>query len=131
MKLNLGEFIKKKRLEKNLTMQQLADMIGKHKSFIFKLENNQVKSLKHEMIEPLAKALDVPVIEMFNGFDVDAIKVPESEKGGTLDDFLNELNILMSKYTIENPEFFIEFVRQKQESFEKICKDNEKDDKKD
>lgn len=127
--MNLGEFIKEKRLEKHLTMQQLADKIGKHKSFIFKLENNQVKTLKHEMIEPLAKALDVPIIEMFNGFDVDAIKVQESEKGGTLDDFLNELNVLMSKYPIDNPEFFIEFIRSYEKGFEDSKK--EKDDKKD
>ena len=109
--MNLGEFIRKKRLEKKLTVQQLGDMIGKPKSYISNLENNKVKTLKHEMIEPLAKALDVPIIEMFNGFDVNAIKVQESEKGGTLDDLLDELNALMSKYTIEDPDSIIEYVK--------------------
>ena len=44
--MNLGQFIKQKRLEKSLTMEQLGNAIGKNKAFISRLENNKVKQLK-------------------------------------------------------------------------------------
>lgn len=110
--MNLGEFIRKKRLEKKLTVQQLGDMIGKPKSYISNLENNKVKTLKHEMIEPLAKALEVPVIEMFKGFDVDAVKVQESDGYESYDDFIEGLStFITSKYPGNNPDSIIETIK--------------------
>lgn len=67
--MNLGQFIKHKRLEKNLTTEQLGNAIGKNKAFISRLENNKVKTLKHDLIEPLANVLGIPVIALFEGFD--------------------------------------------------------------
>ncbi len=67
--MNLGQFIRQKRLEKNLTMEQLGDAIGKNKAFISRLENNKVKTLKNDVIEPLANAFGIPVIALFEGFD--------------------------------------------------------------
>lgn len=67
--MNLGQFIKQKRLEKNLTMEQLGNAIGKNKAFISRLENNKVRTLKNDIIEPLANALNIPVIALFEGFD--------------------------------------------------------------
>ena len=133
MKLNLGEFIRTKRLEKGLTMEQLANKIGKNKTFIFKLEKNQVKTLKHEMIEPLAKALDVPIIEMFNGFDVNAIKVQESDRYESFDDFIEGLStFITSKYPGSNPDALIEAIkRMHDEGYEQedVSLKEEKDNK--
>jgi transcriptional regulator with XRE-family HTH domain len=67
--MNLGLFIKRKRLEKGLTMEQLGNAIQKNKAFISRLENNKVKSLKSDLVEPLAKALDIPVMALFENFD--------------------------------------------------------------
>lgn len=67
--MNLGQFIRRKRLEKNLTTEQVGNAIGKNKTFISRLENNKVKTLKHDLIEPLADVLGIPVIALFEGFD--------------------------------------------------------------
>lgn len=67
--MNLGQYIKQKRLENGLTMEQLGNAIGKNKAFISRLENNKVKSLKNDLMEPLAVALDIPVISLFKDFD--------------------------------------------------------------
>jgi len=67
--MNLGQYIKQKRLENGLTVEQLGTAIGKNKAFISRLENNKVKSLKNDLVEPLADALGVPVISLFKDFD--------------------------------------------------------------
>lgn len=94
--MNLGQFIKQKRLEKNLTMEQLGNTLGKNKAFISRLENNKVKTLKNDLIEPLADALDIPVIALFEGFDENGNHNKEITEV-TKDTFVNEVKFLLSK----------------------------------
>ena len=75
--MNLGQFIKIKRIEQNMTMEELGKCIGKNKSFISRLESNKVKTLKHEYIDPLANALNVPVGALFKNFDEAGYEVKE------------------------------------------------------
>lgn len=93
--MNLGQFIKKRREEKNMSQEQLANLIGKNKNFISRLENNKVKSLKDNMIEPLAEALSVPIWALFDGFDETGKKI-EYEKISK-EDFLAEVTLLLNK----------------------------------
>lgn len=93
--MNLGQFIKERRIAKQMTQEDLASQIGKNKNFISRLENNKVNSLKDYMIEPLAEALDVPIWALFDGFNSDGSKVEYKQL--TPDEFANEVKILLSK----------------------------------
>lgn len=94
--MNLGQFIKKKRLEKNLTAEQVGNAIGKNKAFISRLENNKVKTLKHDLIEPLANVLGIPVIALFEGFDANGNAKPTCTEISK-EDFYKEVKFLLSK----------------------------------
>ena len=97
--MNLGQFIKQKRLEKGLTTEQLGTAINKNKAFISRLENNKVKTLKNDLIEPLADALGIPVIALFKGFDENGNAnkdVTELSK----DKFANEVKFLLDKTNV-------------------------------
>lgn len=59
MKLNTGDYIKRKRLEKGLTLEELGEKVGVGKSTVRKWENGMIKNLKRDKISLLAKALDV------------------------------------------------------------------------
>ena len=96
--MNLGQFIKQKRLEKNLSMEQLGNAIGKNKAFISRLENNKVKTLKNDIIEPLANALGIPVIALFEGFDENGNKKNNVEQV-TPKEFVYEVKELLGKTT--------------------------------
>ena len=96
--MNLGQFIKRKRLEKGLTTEQLGNAINKNKAFISRLENNKVKTLKNDLIEPLANALDIPVIALFKGFDEKG-NANENVTELSKDEFANEIKFLLSKTT--------------------------------
>lgn len=52
--MNTGEIIKKLRKEKNLTQEQLGNIIGVQKSAIAKYEKGRVENLKRASIEKLA-----------------------------------------------------------------------------
>lgn len=94
--MNLGQFLKHKRLEKGLTMKELGERIGKNKTFIYRLEKNNVKSLKNDIMESLANALDIPVIAFFEGFDIDGNDIQKTEQV-TPDEFFNEVVNILNK----------------------------------
>lgn len=94
--MNLGQFIKQKRQEQNLTMEQLGKAIGKDKSFVSRLESNKVKTLKNDVIEPLASALRIPIVALFEGFDENGNKKDNIEQVSP-EEFANEVKLLLSK----------------------------------
>ena len=94
--MNLGQFIKQKRKNKNMTMEQLGKAIGKNKVFIHRLENNKVKTLKDDTIVPLANALNIPVMALFDGWDFNGNQIENEQT--TQEEFEQEVYTLLSKH---------------------------------
>lgn len=67
--MNLSEFIKQKRIENDLTLEQLGKKVGVSKMTVLRWESGEIKNIKSDKIEKLANALGVPVIALFEGFD--------------------------------------------------------------
>ena len=61
--LELYENIKKERIKKGLTQQQLADLTGYERSMISRIEKGEI-DLQQSKIELIAKALNVPTPEL-------------------------------------------------------------------
>ena len=81
--MKLGDKIKQFRLEKNLTMQQLADLSGKSKGYISILEkgiNPQTQKPIEpslEAIQSIAKSLKVDLKDLISDTE-DVIRLPKS-----------------------------------------------------
>lgn len=59
----IGEFIEKSRKEKDLTQQQLADILGVSNTAVCKWEHgNNLPDIS--MLEPLSRALDIDILEL-------------------------------------------------------------------
>ena len=56
----IGDLLKKKRKEKNLTMIQLGDAIGVTNGTISKWERGQIKNMKRDKMESLCNVLGIP-----------------------------------------------------------------------
>lgn len=56
---SLGEVIRQRRLDINLTLAQLATLIDSSKSYLFKLENNHIEKPKPSTLMDIAKQLDM------------------------------------------------------------------------
>lgn len=61
---NLGEFIKQKRTEKNISTRELARRSGVSQPYISQLENNKDISPTNDMLKKLAKGLGISYIEL-------------------------------------------------------------------
>lgn len=55
--MTIGERIKKRRKELGLSVEQLAERIGKDRATIYRYEKNEIEKLPINTLEPLAKAL--------------------------------------------------------------------------
>ena len=66
--VTIGNYIAKKRHEKNLTQQQLADMLGVSNKTISKWENGRCMP-DYSIIQKLCEALDMTIPEMMDGED--------------------------------------------------------------
>ena len=65
--MNVGGVIKKARLAKGLTQEELGLMIGVQKSAIAKYESGRVVNLKKSVIHKLAEALEIRPSALIGG----------------------------------------------------------------
>lgn len=65
--MELGQKIRKARLERGLTQQELGNLVGVQKSAIAKYENGRVVNIKRSTLQKIASALEIRPSElMFN-----------------------------------------------------------------
>ena len=62
--MELGLKIKKARIEKGLTQQELGDIVGVQKSAIAKYENGRVVNIKRSTMQKIASALNIRPSEL-------------------------------------------------------------------
>lgn len=62
--MEVGQKIKKARLERGLTQQELGNMVGVQKSAIAKYENGRVVNIKRSTLQKIASALEVRPSEL-------------------------------------------------------------------
>lgn len=71
--MEIGQKIKKARLERGLTQQELGDIVGVQKSAIAKYESGRVVNIKRSTLQKIAKALSIRPSELvFNETPRDA-----------------------------------------------------------
>ena len=62
--MEIGQKIKKARLERGLTQQELGDIVGVQKSAIAKYENGRVVNIKRSTLQKIAGALNIRPSEL-------------------------------------------------------------------
>ena len=62
--MELGQKIKKARLEKGMTQQELGKIVGVQKSAIAKYENGRVVNIKRSTLQKIASALEIRPSEL-------------------------------------------------------------------
>ena len=62
--MEIGQKIKKARLERGLTQQELGSIVGVQKSAIAKYESGRVVNIKRSTLQKIAKALNIRPSEL-------------------------------------------------------------------
>lgn len=55
--MTIGDRIKQKRLEMGMSVEELANKLGKNRATIYRYENGDIENLPTPVLEPIAKAL--------------------------------------------------------------------------
>ncbi len=65
----IGQRIRKYRMAKNFSLQQLADAVGGSKAHVWDLETGKTKNPSLGLLTELSRALDVPIRELIGESD--------------------------------------------------------------
>ncbi|WP_239700312.1 helix-turn-helix transcriptional regulator [Mammaliicoccus sp. D-M17] len=57
--MNIGQRIKMRRKELGMSVDKLAELINKNRATIYRYEKNEIENMPYDVVEPLAKVLDV------------------------------------------------------------------------
>lgn len=68
--MTIGELIKERRMEMNMTQMQLADTVGTTTATISRWESGDIHQMKRDMIEATATALRIDPVLFFRNNDV-------------------------------------------------------------
>lgn len=105
--MNVGERIKERRKELGLTVDDVANMLGKNRATIYRYESNEIENLPISILEPLAKLLDTTPAKLMGWSTEKAENINEIELNkkdekdiekalnATLEQLENEQNGLM------------------------------------
>lgn len=55
--MNIGQRIKQRRKELKMSGEELAKLLGKNRSTVFRYENGEIENLPLDVLEPIARAL--------------------------------------------------------------------------
>lgn len=119
----IGQRIKERRKELDMTADELGRRIGKNRATVYRYENGDIENLPIDVLKPIAKALDVAP-QYLMGWDADMEET--SEKAEPTVDFLvmlgDDVMAVVETMSSLSPKSreelmqFAEFLKSKEES---------------
>lgn len=98
---NIGNFIKNKRKELNLTLKDIADKLEVSESLISRYENGNVKKIGMDKLIPLSEILQIDINELLNNINFSRKKkkatLKEIEIANKLKTLRNKNNLSLKK----------------------------------
>ena len=91
--MNIGNRIKQRRIDLDISAEELAAMIGKSRATIYRYENGDIENLPTTILEPLAEALETTPAYLMGWddapFDYDNydLELPEVFNGNVKTDY--------------------------------------------
>lgn len=71
---SLGEFLKERRLQLGLTLEEVGDYVGVGKSVVSKWERGAIKTVRHDKVPKIARILQVTPEAIFNYAIIDTLQ---------------------------------------------------------
>lgn len=121
--MNIGNLIKSKRKEMDLTLEELGNLVGVGKSTVRKWENGMIENMGRDKIALLSKALNIsPLIlldldeEVYQSSDIDYTRVPLYEdvccgNGGFVDENIIDMIPVPSKGLNPRAKYFAQYAK--------------------
>lgn len=72
--MNIGEKIRRARLEKGYTQEELGKLIGVQKSAVAKYEKGRVVNIKRSVLAKISKVLEIPPVELVSDIEEEPVE---------------------------------------------------------
>lgn len=72
--MDIGAKIRAARIAKNMTQEELGEILGVQRSAVAKYENGRVVNIKRSILKKISDVLDIPPFELIYNEDVEAKK---------------------------------------------------------
>ena len=95
--MKIGQRIRERRKAMKMSVDELAARLGKDRSTVYRYENGEIENLPLDMLEPIAKALDMTPKELM-GWD----RSEKEETNKKNSDAMQDITVKM----FENEDFF-------------------------
>lgn len=89
--MNIGEKIKKARLEKGYTQEELGNLIGVQKSAVAKYEKGRVVNIKRSVLSKISNVLGIPPVELVSDIEENPVGMAERHFEILMDEDLAEI----------------------------------------
>lgn len=121
--MNVGNLIKNKRKELNLTLEDLGNLVGVGKSTVRKWENGMIENMGRDKIALLSKALNISPLtlldldeDIYKSSNIDFTRVPLYEaiccgNGGFVDENIIDMIPVPSKGLNPRAEYFAQYAK--------------------
>lgn len=121
--MNVGNLIKNKRKELNLTLEDLGNLVGVGKSTVRKWENGMIENMGRDKIALLSKALNISPLtlldldeDIYKSANIDFTRVPLYEaiccgNGGFVDENIIDMIPVPSKGLNPRAEYFAQYAK--------------------
>lgn len=102
--MTIGERIKQRRIELGLSVDEVAEKLGKNRATVYRYESNDIENLPVGTLEPLATILETTPAQLMGWEDSDG---HNSETDNSY--YINEDAKELAQFLFENPEYRVLF----------------------
>lgn len=102
--MKTNELIKMRRLEKGLTMREVAERVGVSEATVSRWESGDIQNMKRANIEKLSRVIDVPPTVLLDWDAYDEERIRRNQ-------LVSELSALASTAKIEHIEIVLKLLK--------------------
>ena len=113
--MTIGERIKQRRIELGLSVDEVAEKLGKNRATVYRYESNDIENLPVGTLEPLATILETTPAQLMGWEDSDN---HNSETDNSY--YINEDAKELAQFLFKNPEYRVLFDAAKDVSAEDL-----------
>lgn len=109
--MDIGAKIRAARIAKNMTQEELGEILGVQRSAVAKYENGRVVNIKRSILKKISDVLDIPPFELIYNEEAEAQKKSATNNDSGLSEAKKQLLALAENCTEEDAEKLLQVMK--------------------